>query len=68
MEFALSFYIYKALGKTNRDNIENILTGKEKVKKEDLVDLPNYSQTITDSIFIRNALNSSKMPKLIKEL
>ena len=68
MEFALSFYIHKALGKTTRDDVDNILKGKEKLTKNDLTDFPYPEDQLADCIFIHNALANSKMPTLIKEL
>lgn len=68
MEFALSFYIHKALGKTTRDNVDNILKGKNKLTKNDLTDFPCPEDQLTDCIFIHNILAKSKMSALIKEL
>jgi hypothetical protein len=68
MVFALSFYIHKALGQTNRDDVDDILYGKRKLEKTDMRDFPMFTQELEISIYFGNVLAEWQINKSLKHL
>ena len=68
--FALSFYIHKALRKTDRNNVDEILWGERDIVMSDLDDLPDFIETTKTYIYAMNALIESVRiwKKLIKSI
>jgi hypothetical protein len=62
--FALSFFIHKALRKTNRDNVDEILWGERDIVISELDDFPDCRDTTLVCIYASNILiESAKMWK-----
>jgi hypothetical protein len=57
--FALSFYIHKALRKTNRDNVDEIICGKRDIVISELNDFPSCINTAKVCIYAMNTLIES---------
>lgn len=68
MVFALSFYIHKALGLTNRDDVDDMLCGKRKFEKSDMSDFPMFTQELEISIYLGNILSKWQINKTLKHL
>ncbi len=68
MVFALSFYIHKALGQTNRDDVDDILCGKRKLEESDMRDFPMVTQELEISIYFGNVLAEWQINKSLKQL
>ena len=68
MVFALSFYIHKALGRTNRDDVDDILYGMRNLEESDMHDFPMFTQEMEISIYIGNVLAEWQINKSLKHL
>lgn len=66
--FALSFFIHKALGNTNRNNVSSILSGETDLNKNDLKDFPNSDFTLKLSFYLGAMNEKNDFPKLLKKL
>ena len=68
--FALSFYIHKALRKTDRNNVDEILWGEKDIVISDLDDFPDSIETMKIHIYAMNFLieNVKIWKKLIKSI
>ncbi len=68
--FALSFYIHKALRKTKRNNVDEILCGEKDIVMSELDDFPDFEETSKTCIYAMNALIESVKiwKKLIKSI
>ncbi|MBI4822942.1 MAG: hypothetical protein HY805_01765 [Nitrospirae bacterium] len=60
MVFALSFYIHKALGQTDRDDVEDILCGKRNLEESDMRDFPIFTQTLEIVIYFGNVCANNR--------
>lgn len=68
MIFALSFLINKALKRTSRNDILEIITGQKEINKSDLKDLPSFCECTKVSIYAGIAINSLNLKKFMKKL
>lgn len=68
MVFALSFYIHKALGQTNRDDVDDILCGKKNLEESDMRDFPLFTQQTEVLIYFGNVLAEWQINKSLKQL
>ncbi len=60
--FALSFYIHKALRKTTRDNVDEIILGRETVDRVTIADLPDIGKMVEVQVYaVRGAIESVKV-------
>lgn len=56
MIFALAFYIHKALGKTNIDNVDTILTGERRIEKEELTNFPSVEDVLALCMYMADVV------------
>ena len=68
MMFALSFFIYRALKKTDRYDVDDILCGKREITKAENDDFPDFEQSMYDTIKVGNYINALQIPKILKKL
>lgn len=68
MVFALSFYIHKALGRTDRDDVDDILCGERNLEKSDMRDFPVWHQQSEIFIYFSSVLAEWKINKTLKQL
>jgi len=64
--FAFSFYIYKSQGRTNRDDIDEILTGEVDISDEDLKYFPDPPELLERSIEVATFFKSLEEIKKLK--
>lgn len=57
--FALSFYIHRALRKTDRNNVDRILLGQKNIDISELDDFPDFEDTTKVVIYAMNTLNEN---------
>lgn len=66
MIFALAFYIHKALGKTNIDNVDDVLVGEKKIEMEDLVNFPSITDVLALCIYMTDIILKLEVDKCLK--
>ena len=66
--FAFCFYVHKALQKTFRNDLDDILLEKKDVDESNEKDFPDLTETMNASIFITAVLSELEIAKHIKEL
>ena len=57
--FALSFYTHKALRKTDRNDVDDILCGERDINISELNDFPDVADTTKINIYAMNTLIES---------
>jgi hypothetical protein len=68
MIFALSFYVHQALGNTDRTDVEDILIGKNELRKSDMKDFPSVPEVMNTAITVGSLMIELKIPGELKHL
>jgi hypothetical protein len=68
MLFALCFFIHRALGETNRADVDDILTGERDVDDSDLNDFPDIQVIFETAVRIGTMLTNLRIPDDLKRL
>jgi len=70
MLFALCFFIHRALGKTDRADVDvdDILTGERDVGDSDMNDFPDIQEIFQTAVRIGTLLNNLRIPDDLKRL
>jgi len=66
--FALSFFVHRALGRTDRVRFDDILAGTEKIKESEFSDFPGVENTLLWSAFAAGIIKAIKLPSAIRSL
>ena len=66
--FAFCFFVHKALQKTFRNDLDDVLLGKKDVDKSNAKDFPDFEETMEALIFITAVLGELEIAKHLKEL
>jgi len=64
--FALSFYIHRELGLTNRDDVDDILCGKRNLADSDMHDFPLIDRILIAATYFGNVLTSWQLNKSLE--
>ena len=65
MIFAFSFYIYRSLGNTKRDDVDEILIGNQDLVDEDMEDFQSIAHNLENMSLVSLILEDINMPKLL---
>ncbi len=68
MVFALSFYIHRALGMTDREDVDDILCGNRNLEEADLNDFPDNDQIMELSIHVSAIVPTLKFKDSLSKL
>lgn len=68
MVFAFSFFVHRALGRTDRDNVDDILIGKRDFSYSDIDDFPDISDVVKDAIKVGVSVNELQIQDDLKYL
>lgn len=68
MIFAFCFFVHRALGKTNRFNVDEILAGEKKMSESDRKDFPDIESILRGAAWIGSILKSVRIQKDAKDL
>ncbi len=68
MVFVLGFYIHKALGKTDRNDVDEILVGKGNLSDADIKDFPDPVELVDLSVKVTVAITESQIAENLKHL
>ena len=68
MMFAFNFYVHRALGNTNKDNLDDVLVGKSDVDESNVDDFPDLTDAVKSVLAITNMLKDLNFEKEIKPL
>lgn len=68
MLFALCFFVHRALGKTDRTDVDGILTGKRDLSDSDLSDFPGIQVIFEAANVVGTTLTNLRIPDDLKRL
>jgi len=68
MVFALCFYVKKALGFTDRDDVDGILTGEQEIHDTDVKDFPEIESILEIAVGVGDYVQYLQMPRYLKKL
>lgn len=68
MAYAFCFFVHRALGRTKRNDINDILVGEMKLSDSDLRDFPGVEAALPAAVWIAIALKNVEMQKHLKYL
>lgn len=68
MVFAFCFFVHRALGRTNRFDVAEILAGERQLSETDLKDFPSVEEILRSAAWIGSILKSSKIQRDAKYL
>lgn len=66
--FALSYYIHRAMGLTDRDDVDDILWGKRRVQESDLDAFPKWDDTVKIGNYVMSIAIELKINDSLKQL
>jgi len=66
--FAFSFYVHKALGNTERTDVDEILIGNQELGDSDFEDFPEFTKIIEQSVSVTAMLETLEIGKELKHL
>ena len=62
MVFALSFFVYKAMGHTDRNDVDDILTGKRDISDTELEDFPRPPEIMAAARAVESIVDELEIP------
>lgn len=62
MVFALSFFVYKAMGHTDRNDVDDILTGKRDIGDSELEDFPKPPEIMAAARAVESIVDELQIP------
>lgn len=68
MVFAFSFFVHRALGHTERDDVDDILVGKRDLSGSDLDDFPDMSDIMQEAIRVGSRVSALRIQDEIKHM
>ena len=66
MLFALNFYLHQAQGRTDRNDLDDLLTGKRDVSAADIPDLQGLEESYKVAIYVGVVLKKADFAKGVK--
>ncbi len=68
LAFAFSHFVHRALGHTNRDDIDDLLAGKRNLLDSDMDAIPDTMSIMRDWIYLGSTLTALELPRSLKKL
>jgi hypothetical protein len=66
--FALSFFVFRALDQTNREDVDGILSGSVRLTESDRKDFPSLETILKNAVFVGSVVKEVNIARHVRKL